>query len=164
MKLIHKSIVAQSLQCYSAFCMMICRTWTPYLSGTIRDKDNKYCCQWQLLPVDGMEQYFVFSLIKMLYKAFEQVRILQGFVSQKAAILNLPRGTTVLITGQRFAVQSKSTLCLFSVHMSALYFTFFISFPPHLSIHMAVLILAFKTLMPKCSLLIIVVNGFHFNV
>lgn len=71
-----------------------------------------------------MEQFFVFSSIKMLYKAPDQVRILQGFVSQKAAILNLPRGTTILITGQRFAVQLKSTLCLFPVHKSALYFTF----------------------------------------
>lgn len=77
----------------------------------------------------------------MLYKASYQVGILQGFVSQKAAILNLPRGAAILITGQRFAVQRKSTLCLFPVHMSALYF--FISFPPHLSIHMAVLIFVF---------------------
>lgn len=66
---------------------------------------------------------FVFSLI-ILYKASDQVRLLQWFVSQKAAIINLPRGTTILITGQRFAVQRKSTLCLFPVHKSALYFTF----------------------------------------
>lgn len=79
----------------------------------------------------------------MFYKALEQVRILQGIVSQKAAILRFPEGAAILITGQRFAVQRKSTLCIFPVHKSALYFTFLSFFPPHLSIHMAVLIPAF---------------------
>lgn len=81
-----------------------------------------------LRPSYDMEQFLFFSLIKRLYKPSEQVRILQGIISQKAAILNLPRRTTVLITGQRFAVQRKSTLCLFPVHKSALYFTFFYLF------------------------------------
>lgn len=36
---------------------------------------------------------------------FEEVRTLPGFVSQNASILKLPKGKTILITGQRFAAQ-----------------------------------------------------------